>query len=250
VTWYYNLNVSNIGPSWELWADFRKAEQGRAAEAIITLPGGREHGLGWGLGDSIALWQQPTSPGHRSVPLAVHGPLVEFERRLYTATIRTEKIARGSQPARETLHLGSAIELKDRVWYQAGTSVPNDKGLCVEEWRIEFQNNPRTEDRGTATLRGHWRVVNKPEGESFDAVVTFHAGKTYTGGRTVTLNWPTGMRQTRSLPQLEIDDPQGGTNIMWLDKMHRLSLQPASKPRPQLLEQSGLMQPPTQKSGK
>src|SRR5437867_6211428 len=114
------------------------------------------------------LGQLPTARGHRSVPLAVHRPLVEFERKLYTATIRTGK-----------LHLGSAIELKDRVWYQAGTTSPNGKGLSVEEWRIDFRDDPRTADRGKALLRGNWRVLTEPDGETYEAEVPFQAGNTH-----------------------------------------------------------------------
>ena len=136
--------------------------------------------------------------------LATHGPLVEFEGRLFTATITTAKAA-APQTEREMLHLGSAVEVKDRVWYQAGTTTPaNGSGVSVEEWRIEFRDDPRTADRGTAMLRGRWRVLTDPEGESFDAEVSFQAGNTYEKGRTVTLNWPIGMPQPRRLPRLEI----------------------------------------------
>ena len=94
-------------------------------------------------------------------------------------------------------------------------------------------------------MRGQWRLLTEPEGESFDAEVSFQAGKTYTGGRTVTLNWPTGMKQTRRLPQLLIEDTSGGGNLMQLDGMYGLSLEPAPKPRPEsALKETGLVQPP------
>jgi hypothetical protein len=247
-TWYATTGpFPSFGPSWEFWAEFRKAGQDRPAEAVLTLPGTDQAGFG-----GVSFGQLPTTRGHRTVPLAVHGPLVEFERRLYTATIRTLKSIPGQHAEREMLHLGSAIELKNRVWYQAGTTTPmNGKGLSVEEWRIEFEDDPRTADRGTATLRGHWRVLTEPEGESFDAEIRFRAGKTHTGGRTVDLLWPRGTLQTRSLPRLKIEDAVDGLNIMMVDGMHQLTLSPATKPRPQLLkEKPGLVQPPTKKPGK
>jgi hypothetical protein len=222
-----------------LWADFRKAGKGLATDAVLTLPDGPLTGFGGnGLFD---LERLPTRPGHRIVPLAVHGPLVEFDRKVYTATILAGK-----------LHLGSAIEVRERVWYQAGTRKPmGSKGVLVEEWLIEFREDPRTADLGKARLRGHWRPLTKLEGESFDAEVTFQAGKSYTGGRTVTLKWPHGMRQSRHLPRLEIEDSWGGSNYMQIDDMHRLSLYPAPKPRPVLIPETvELVQPPVKKSGR
>ncbi len=253
VTWYdRDPRYARWGDAisgWEVWADFRKPGPRRPAEAFLTETGQRP----WpsnqiGTGFPLAGW------GHRTARLAVHGPLVEFEGRLFTATIRTRKDALDPQADREVLHLGSAIELKDRVWYQAGTVTPLSGGaVSVEEWRIEFRDDPRTADRGTAMLRGHWRVLTEPEGESFAAEVSFQAGKTYEGGRTVRLLWPTGMRQTRLLPRLEITDSRGRMgNVMWVDGMHLLSLYPAPKPRPRLPEPlpPGLVQPPAKKPGK
>jgi hypothetical protein len=246
VTWYDTPTDLRFG-SWEFWAEFRKSGQGRPAQAVLTLTGLNQSGL------TAVFWHgHPITPkGHRVAELAVHGPLVEFEGRLYTTTIRTWKTTPAPQTEREMLHLGSAVELKDRVWYQAGTTSANGKPVSVEEWRIEFRDDPRTADRGTATLRVHWRRLAEPEGESFAAEVKFQAGNTYEKGRTVTLLWPTGMHQTRSLPRLEIGDDRGREgNLMWLDGMHRLSLHPAPKPRPQLPESSGLVQPPAKKPGK
>ena len=242
------LTTISGSAAWEFWADFRKPAQGRPAEALLTLTGWKPSGLN---SHHITPLAAP-APKNRTARLAIHGSLVEFEGRLYTATIRSGKSDISPHIEREMLHLGSAIEVKDRVWYQAGTTTPRrGQGVSVEEWRIEFRDDPRTADRGKATLRGHWRVLTKSEGESFDSEVSFQAGKTYTGGRTVTLNWPHGMRQTRSLPHLEIDDYRGGANIMRLDDMHRLSLYPAPKPRPEPISESlELVQPPEKKPGK
>ena len=247
-TWYYGTDLfTRVGPSWEFWAEFHKAGEGRPAEAVLTLTGGEQGRFNGPFG----LDHLPTTRGHRIVPLAVHGPLVEFEGRLYTATFRTSKAVPGRRPEREMLHLGSAVELKDRVWYQAGTTTPSGGGMVsVEEWRIEFRDDPRTKDRGTATLRGHWRVLIDPGGKSFESEVSFLAGNTYEKGRIVTLNWPTGMKQTRLLPSLEIAGPRGGANDMRVDNMHRLSLHAADKPRPKVVEKpAGLVQPPAKKPG-
>jgi hypothetical protein len=240
VTWYASHFNWGGGSRWEFWADFRKPARGRPVEALLTLTG--EHEFGLGLTGHFWPVYPPTASGHRTALLAVHGPLVEFEGRLYTATIRPGK------DAEEMLHLGSAVELKDRVWYQAGTTSAGGKPASVQEWRIEFRDDPRTADRVTAFLRGRWRVPTEPEGESFEAEVRFQAGKTYEGGRTVTLNWPIGMRQIRSLPRLEIAGARGGADVMWVGGIHGgmqlLSLYPAPKPRPQLREPTGLVQPP------
>lgn len=245
-TWYHHSLAPRIGINWELWAGFRKPGQGRRAEAILTLPDGVGTGFGHHLGSGLfSLERMPAKPGHRNVPLAVHGPLVEFNRRLYTATIRTSKAVAGQHAEREMLHLGSAIEVKDLVWYQAGTVSPkNGKGPSVEEWLIEFKDDPRTSDRGKAILRGHWRVLTEPEGESYEAEVPYHS---YRNGRRVDLLW-TGMFQPRSMQTLKIGGAPDGANVMEIEGMHQLSLYPAPKPRPELAPETvELVQPPGKK---
>jgi hypothetical protein len=248
VTWYHYTHAPNTGNAWEVWADFRKAGKFRPAEAILTLPYLPGSALG-GLFGGLTLEQLPTKPGHRTVPLAVHGSLVEFDRKLYTATIRTSKAVPGRYPEREMLHLGSAIEVKDRVWYQAGTTrLRRGKGLSIEEWRIEFREDPRTTAQGKAMVHGHWRGLSELEGESFNAEISFRVGKTYRGGRSVALNWPNGLLPDRPRPHLEIEDCWGGANVIRVDDMHQSSFSPAEKPRPKLSVE--LMQPPGKKGGK
>jgi hypothetical protein len=242
-TWYAaSQPVGRFGPPWELWAGFRKASIVQPAEAILTLPVERQS-LGVGFGG--LPFTGPTTAGHNTVPLAVHGSLVEFDRKLYTATIRTRRAIHGRQTECEMLHLGSAIEFEKGAWYQAGTSrEPLGDRVVVEEWRIDFKDDPRAKARGTAHLRGRWRVLTEPNGKSLDAEVSFHAVKSSGDIRNVTLQWPTGMQQSRRLPSLEFDDVWDGRNYMQLDGMHWLSLEPATKPRPKLPDSHGLVQPP------
>ncbi|WP_439629889.1 hypothetical protein [Gemmata sp.] len=131
-----------------------------------------------GLGDT-RIWFRPgfgaNLPGHATVerwePLfhghhvtkyqartAVHGPLIEFAGELYTARVTTRKEPGG---ARRELLLGSTLELPGLVWYRAGTS---NGGNCVEEWRAEFREDPRTNDEGVVTIRTHWRFWSDVEG--------------------------------------------------------------------------------------
>jgi hypothetical protein len=151
VTWYNRSDGGSGGldlgeDAWELWVEFRKADRDRPAETVLTRTGAAA------TGRRIGMWRPPpvTTTDRRAVPLAVHGPLVEFDRRLYTATTGTRKFGRKDIPDREVLNLGAAVELKGKVWYQAGTRVAEDgKTVSVEEWRLEFKDDPRTAAEGT-----------------------------------------------------------------------------------------------------
>ena len=66
-------------------------------------------------GGGFGRAQRPQKDPNREVPLAVYGPLVEFEGRLHTVAV-ADRI-RAGQAAR---WLGAtAIEARKNVWYQA-----------------------------------------------------------------------------------------------------------------------------------
>lgn len=246
VTWHDGLLNSRLSSAyWEVWVDFRRAARTRPAEAVVTLAGGR-----------LAVPPRtPLAPGHRWVPLAVHGPLVEFDRRLYTAAIFTGKPGRDPELARDRFHLGSAVEFKAGAWYQAGTTTPRDGKPVVEEWRLEFKDDPRKAAAGAVRTRGRWRAVAESEGGSFDAELRFTAKgpDDLVTARIVTLVPPDGKEPPRPLPYLVIGDRHrwGADVIVWTDEQDRMALSPAPADalgrRP---EPPGLVQPPAPKPGK
>jgi len=250
VSWYDSHRAQHFGHSWDFWVEFRKPEAGRPAEASLTLSSWKQTDRP--PAQDFESLPPPTRPGsasvpHRSVPLAVYGPLIEFEGKLYTATTRTRKDSSAPKQEREMLYLGSAVELKDRVWYQAGTTTGNSGTATAEEWRLEFQDDPRTKDAGTATILGHRRVLTEPEGESFAAEVRFKSDppNDRTLARVVTFLAPEGKKPARTLPYLQISDDRGGVNLIWLDGLNRMALYPV--PRPKEPEPPGLVQPPARK---
>jgi hypothetical protein len=118
----------------------------------------------------------------RTTPLAVHRCLVEFEGNLYTAAIQERLLGQDLSPTSprfgekiigKWLGLGTAIELPNRVWYQARTLRLKSGQLEVREWRLEFGDDPRVKDEGRVTARAYVRVVTEPEGHMVTADATF-----------------------------------------------------------------------------
>jgi hypothetical protein len=226
-TWYDDFMPRSLRGAWALWLEFRKPDKGRSAEAVVTSPDFR---------NIITV---------RTVPLAVHGPLVEFDRRLYTATIATKKI---DDENRERLYLDSAIEARDHVWYQAGTRADGKGRVQVEEWRLDFEDDPRTEAEGLVTVRHHRRVVTEAEGLSFVIETRFKAepADEATRARVVSLVVPDKSPLTR-LPSLAIGDRNNRENVIWVMGQDRLYLRPAqpNNPKPEDAMPPGLMERPT-----
>ena len=234
-TWF-DGRYSRAG-GWERWVQFRPGYLGGPATVTITTLGDRE----------LLVPPSKSEPVSRTLPLAVHGPLVEFDRKLYTAVSRP---FRGGMQRSVTqqLHLGAAVELKDRVWYQAGTRTdPDSKAMTVEEWRLEFADDPRKADTGTVTVRGHRRPFGERGGEALKLDVRFAAepANEVTRARVVRFRAPDDVKLP-PLPYLQLGNAEGGPDIIWLDGWDRMTLTPASRPAPVRLEPEtpGLVQPP------
>jgi hypothetical protein len=103
----------------------------------------------------------------RRARLAVHQSLVEFDGALYTARLDTPKV-KGREVRR--LELGVAVELAHLVWYQAGTEARRN---TLEEWRLEFSDDPRVKESGTMTIRRHRRHIYETEGQSWEVEARF-----------------------------------------------------------------------------
>jgi hypothetical protein len=240
-SWFDALYSRASSRSWERWVQFRPADRRGPATVTVTKIGGSE------------LFRPPNQaePVTRTLPLAVHGPLVEFDRQLYTAVSRP---LRGGMKASITqqLHLGAAVELKDRVWYQAGTHTsPDGKTVTVEEWRLEFKDDPRTADAGSVAVRGFRRPLTERTGKEFAAEVRFTAKPPddLTSVRVVTFH-PPNEAALGGLTYLQLGNDRGAPDVIWVEGgtpgWDRLSLTPASRPAPVRLEPDapGLVQPP------
>ncbi|QDU19641.1 hypothetical protein [Urbifossiella limnaea] len=236
-TWFDSYRPRALGGAWERWVQFRPGYLGGPATVSITK---------LNEVDRVVPGKEP-GPVHRSLPLAVHGPLVEFDRKLYTAVSRPFRV--GKTPGvTQQLHLGAAVELKDHVWYQAGTRTDADgKTVTVEEWKLEFNDNPRKADAGTVTVRSHRRPLAQRDGEALKLEVRFtaEAANEATRVRIVRLHAPDGAKVS-PLPYLQLGNGQGDPDIIWTGGWDRLSFTPASRPGPVRLEPDtpGLVQPP------
>jgi hypothetical protein len=236
-TWYDAHHSRAIGRSWELWVQFRAGHLGGPATVTLTKLGERER----------IVPGERADPVSRTLPLAVHGPLVEFDHKLYTAVSRPLRVGMKASVTQQ-LHLGAAVGLRDNVWYQAGTHTSADgKTVTVEEWRLKFKDDPRTADAGSVVVRGHQRPLAERAGTAFEHEVRFtaEAADERTRVRVVRLHAPEGAKLPR-LPYLQLGNAEGDPDVIWMNGMDRLSFTPASRPAPVRLEPDapGLVQPP------
>jgi hypothetical protein len=236
-TWFDAFYGRALGSAWERWVEFRPGYLGGPATVTITKIGERDR-----VGPDVR-----PDPDRRTLPLAVHGPLVEFDRKLYTAVSRPYRVGM-KQSVTQQLHLGAAVELKDNVWYQAGTRTAADgKTVTVEEWRLEFAHDPRKADAGTVVVRSHRRPLAERGGESLKLDVRFAAepANERTRVRIVRFQAPDDVKLPR-LPYFQLGNAEGDPDLIWVDGWDRLSFTPASRPAPVRLapETPGLVQPP------
>lgn len=73
-TWADRYFPRNVDGAWSEWTTFRRATPGAPGEATVTRTEG------------FATPARPLTPTVRVVPFAAHGRLVEYDRKLYTAT--------------------------------------------------------------------------------------------------------------------------------------------------------------------
>lgn len=201
-TWFEQQHnrSSSIGKmSWQLWVEFRKGSTDQPAGAVVTL-----------IGEKTFLAPVPPfAPGHRSVSLAVYGPLIEVDGILFTSRVMPGKP--GGRP--DMLLLGSAIELKNRVWYQAGTKMNRNGQRTVVEWRFEFKDDPRTTAEGMVDVHGNTRIVAEPDSQSLDKTMKFKAetASSPSKSRVVTLLPTDDTKLPHPLPTLVLDDEHSGS---------------------------------------
>jgi len=134
----------------------------------------------------------------RKVPLAVYGPLVEFEGQLQMVAIADRNLG-GDKPT--PVLRATAIEGLKNVWYQAWCAGPGSNGKAlVEECRLEFADDPRDKDEGRVTVRYSNRMTDEPKGEAAEFEVGFKVVKSDRDkSRSVRMPLPNGRAYILSL---------------------------------------------------
>jgi hypothetical protein len=163
-TWNHRWFPRTSVGAWEEWVAFSPETATRRGTATITRSRANPKQI-----DAPALTR-------RTVPVAVYGRLVEYDGRLYTAGVGNW--AHEQPIPTDVLDLGAAVELPSNVWYTAASGGGKDGDpLMVQEWRLEFAQDPRTEKEGKVKVFGFAREVAKLDGEDFVAGVRFERTK-------------------------------------------------------------------------
>jgi hypothetical protein len=227
-TWGQSYNP-RAGGGWTEWFAFAP----EAGEVTVTRQGFRFPGV-----DVDAKGVTV-----RTAPLAVHGPLVEFDRKLFTVALTEWKAKDGK--AMPLLHLGAAVEVSPNVWYQAFSDELSNNKVRVTELLAEFATDPRKKDEGKVMVRKHVRMLDEKEGETTEFEGAFakkelgsRAGVEITGEVRKRGAEPT---HGRLWLQLAADEVPAKFNLAQSTRLAAAS-EPAPKPQPQ--PTPGLVQPP------
>lgn len=232
-TWYRDW-FPRFGKAWEEWVAFSPEALARPGTATITRADARDN-------DEPKLTV-------RTVPLAVHGRLVEYDGRLYTAGVGNWAFMQPTPV--DVLDLGAAVELPDNVWYQAASGGGKDEPTWVQEWRMEFSDDPRTAKEGKVKVRGFLRETTSRDGEDFAGEFRFERTKQpHEKTWTVKLVVPEGAKVPQSgLPSLAHDPDRKRAFIFDQGVLNQMfpMLSAAATPAPKAPAGPvvGLMQPP------
>jgi len=234
-TWYDRWFPRFVTLAWEEWVSFSPETLTRPGTAMITRGDRGEDGK-----------PQLTV---RTVSLAVYGRLVEYDGRLYTASIGNW--AHEQPIPTDVLDLGTAVELPNNVWYKAASGGGKDGDpLMVQEWRLEFADDPRTAKEGKVKVFGFAREVSKRDGEEFVAEVRFERTKEpHEKSWKVKLIAPDGVKVPKSeLPVLGFDPDRNRAFMYDYTTLNQMfpTLTPAKTPAPKAaaIAPIGLVQPP------
>ena len=148
-TWYYGRHTRGGPGSLSEWLTFVTPKNNRTAETNIV------HQQGHRNERNQTYW----SVTGYTAPVAVHGSLLEFDRRLYTFILAKQK-----SYDRELLCLGCAIQPQANVWYEAKGEARSDGTIRVEEILAEFSSDPQTELSGSVKVNRFSRWSTKPDG--------------------------------------------------------------------------------------
>ena len=179
----------------------------------------------------------------RQVPLAVYGPLVEYDGNLYTVAITNWETDATKKP-RWALNLGAAIEIQKNVWYQAGSERFTDGKVRVREYRLEFADDPRTKDEGKVKGFSSERIANVFKGETREEDGEFVVAKSRTGPRAVTVTFK--VANAAHHVKLQLGDGYYPTVIDGVSRAYPAVLTAGVVPPPKVEKEPlpTLMQPP------
>lgn len=147
-TWFDSFNPRSLRGAWTEWTAFAPGTGTKGPEVTVIHKSGR--------------FDDQTITGRVS-PLAAHGPLVEFDRRLYTVALTERQNVEGKTI--KYLNLGAAIEFKPNAWYQAYSETFTDGKVRVTERLVEFASDPRKEKGGKAKVQIFVRMLTERKGE-------------------------------------------------------------------------------------
>jgi hypothetical protein len=226
ITWAQNSNPRD-GGGWTEWFAFAPD----AGEVTVTRQRFRFPGVDVDAKGATV----------RTAPLAVHGPLVEFDRKLFTVALSEWKSSEGK--VTPLLNLGAAVEVRPNVWYQAFSDEIANNKVRVTELLAEFVTDPRTQDEGKVTVRKHLRMLDEMEGEATEFEGTFAKKKlgSRTGVEVAGFAKKSGAEPApvRLWLQQADDEVPAKFNLA-----QTLRLAAASEPAPKPQPAPGLVQPP------
>jgi hypothetical protein len=232
--WYYGFYPRSLRGAYTEWTKFARDSLTKPAEVTITHSGG-----GFGEGER--------STTVRRVPMAVQGPLVEFDGNLHTVTL-TNWQEKAREKPRWVVNIGAAVEVKKNVWYQAGSEPLGDGKVRVREYRLEFADDPREKDAGKVKVFASERLAHEYEGQTTQTDAEFTA-QGQRQPRSVTITFGSGKKGRRNLG-LQIGDGYYPSVIDGVSRAAHsvLSEAPSPAPKPSKLPDApGLMQPPKKK---
>jgi hypothetical protein len=189
-TWMRSYDP-RMGGGW--YETYRFGRDTLTTPGVVTINRTPPHPIdrprgGGGFGGPQELQKDP----NREVPLAVYGPLVEFEGQLQMVAV-VDREPGDDYPG--PVLRATAIETRKNVWYQAKSEHFSIGPARVEECRLEFADDPRVKDEGRVTVRYSIRMTDEQKGETGEFEVRFKL-KVIPGlnqqGRRVGMSLPNG----------------------------------------------------------
>jgi hypothetical protein len=232
--WHHGFHPRSLRGAFDEWTQF-------ARDSLTTPPDVTITHTEWGFDDKRGATV-------RKVPLAVYGPLVEYDGNLHTVAITNWEKEDGKKP-RWVLNLGAAIEVRKNVWYQAGSERFTDGKVRVREFRLEFADDPRTKDAGKVKVFTSERFADKYEGETLEVEGEFAAKETRSGPRQVVSSFK-GAKGGVGHVTLSVGDGYYPSVISGVSRSSPAVMTAAVVPPPKVVKEpppAGLMQPPKKK---
>lgn len=161
--WHYGNHPRSMRGAYDVWTRFGR--ESLTAPPEVTV-----------IRSNFGFDEDGRAVTLRRVPLAVYGPLVEYDGSLHTVALTNWEVDPGKKP-RWALNLGAAVEVRPNVWYQAGSERVLGGDQWVREYRLEFADDPRVKTEGRVKVFRFERLAHKFNGESVEADGEFVTNK-------------------------------------------------------------------------